>query len=292
MKKKWIFMIALSALSLGTMAQIKVGFRAGVSSNSFRPQDKVRLLVTQGKVADDVQRAAEAEYRYQEAKSATVITGNNYNGPIYSPAFSPAYVEQLRLATLNQRYYVSDQSVMGATVGGYASMSVTSFLTGRAELMYAISGGTMENYAIGGLTRTNVRAIMHNLEIPVIAELSMPSMSDSKVQPKVRLGVQYGINLGAQEKFESRINSPFGSQTEKDFANISNSLTTSYFGYLVGLGVDIEGMSIELRYNHNLTSMESDSAPTSTLQSTLRNYGGELRTSTFSINLSMPLFEF
>jgi len=137
-----------------------------------------------------------------------------------------------------------------------------------------------------------VRAITHNLEFPVMAELSMPSMSESKVQPKVRLGVQYGVNLSAQEKFETRVNSPFGSQTERDYASISSGFTASYFGYLVGLGVDIEGLSIEFRYNHNLTSMESDSAPTSTLQSTLNNYGGELRTSTFSINLSMPLFEF
>ncbi len=292
MKKKWIFIIALSVLSLETMAQIKVGFRAGVSSNSFRPQDKVRLLVTQGKVADDLQRANEAEFRYQQAKTATVISGNGYDGPIYSPAYTPAYIEQLRLATLNQRYYLSDQSVLGATVGGYVSMSVTSFLAGRAEVMYAISGGTMENYSIGGFTRTNVRAITHNLEFPVMAELSMPSMSESKVQPKVRLGVQYGVNLSAQEKFETRVNSPFGSQTEKDYASISSGFTTGYFGYLVGLGVDIEGLSIEFRYNHTLTSMESDSAPTSALQSTLNNYGGELRTSTFSINLSMPLFEF
>ncbi|MFZ6001130.1 MAG: outer membrane beta-barrel protein [Bacteroidota bacterium] len=292
MKKKWILLIPLIAAALQLDAQIKVGFRAGVTSNSFRPEDKVRLLVTQGKMAEDLQRAAEAEFRYQEAKTATVITGTSYSGPIYSPAFTPSYIEQLRLATLNREYYESDRSTVGFTAGGYGSYQILPFLTGRMELTYAMAGGTLDSYSLGGIIRRNVRLVTHNLEIPILVELGIPSMSEAKVQPKFRIGGFYGLNLGAQEKYETVISSSFGSQGERQSSNVSSALASNYGGYVVGLGVDIQSISIELRYNQNLTTMNSSAAQTSSLQYTLPNYLGQLRTSAFSINVSMPLFEF
>ena len=62
--------ILLAGMVNVTHAQFKVGFKAGLNSNSFRPEDKVRLFASRGKVEDNIQKSQAAIYDATQVMNA------------------------------------------------------------------------------------------------------------------------------------------------------------------------------------------------------------------------------
>ncbi len=265
--------ILLAGMVNVTHAQIKVGFKAGLNSNSFRPENKVRLFVSRGKVEDNIEKSQAAIY---DAKTATNVNKSN----------------------IDQRYYRSDISVLGFNAGGYAKYQVLSFLNARAELLYFQQGGTVENYysLYPSVQHKNVKLTQHTLQIPLVAELGIPGMEESPIQPKLMLGGYYGFTMSSMESYDKVQSSQYEKVSDKSTSNVSSSFVYNQAGFLVGIGTDIKmgdnDLSIEFRYNQNLTIINESGAGLTHLQSTLNNYGGNLRTSTFSFNVGMTLFNF
>ena len=265
--------ILLAGMVNVTHAQFKVGFKAGLNSNSFRPEDKVRLFASRGKVEDNIQKSQAAIY---DATTATNVNKSN----------------------IDQRYYMSDISVIGFNAGGFATYNVLSFLNARAELLYFQQGGTVENYyaLYPSVQHKNVKLRQHTLQIPIIAELGIPGMEENSIQPKLRIGGYYGFTVASRESFDKVSEDKYQVNTVKASADVSGSYAYSQAGFLVGLGADFKmaekDISVEFRYNQNLTIINESGAALTHLNSTLKNYGGDLRTSTFSFNVGMKLFDF
>jgi hypothetical protein len=277
MKKNYRFIyfipILLASMLNETHAQFKVGFKAGLNSNSFRPADKARLFVSRNEVESNIMNSQSAVY-------------NSTTG---------AYPSK---SQVDQRYHISDISVLGFNAGGYAKYQVLSFLTARAELLYFQQGGTVENYYSLPPTvqHKNVKLTQHTLQIPLVAELGIPGMEENTIQPKLMLGGYYGFTIASRESFNVVSKSKFETVSNKSGANVSGSYVYNQAGFLVGLGADMKmgdkDLSIEFRYNQNLTIINESGAALTNLGPTLKNYQGDLRTSTFSINFGMTLFNF
>lgn len=265
--------ILLAGMVNVTHAQIKVGFKAGLNSNSFRPENKVRLFVSRAKVEDNIEKSQAAIF---DAKTATNVNKSN----------------------IDQRYYRSDISVIGFNAGGYARYQILSFLNARAELLYFQQGGTIENYysLYPSVQHKNVKLTQHMLQIPLVAELGIPGMEESPIQPKLLLGGYYGFTMSSRESYDKVSTSQYETVTEKSGSNVSSSFVYSQAGFLVGIGADMKmgdkDLSFEFRYNQNLNILNESGAALTHLNSTLKNYQGDLRSSTFSFNVGMTLFTF
>lgn len=273
--------ILLAGMLNVTHAQIKVGFKAGLNSNSFRPENKVRLFVSRSKVEENLHMS--------QSLSSTVIT---------STYPTPTSVTTESKSEVDQRYYISDISVLGFNAGGYAKYQVLSFLTARAELLYFQQGGTIENYyaLYPSVQHKSVKLTQHTLQIPIVAELGVPGMEENNIQPKLMLGGYYGFTMSSWESFDKVSTSQYETVTEKSGANVSSSFVYNQAGFLVGIGADMKmgdkELSFEFRYNQNLNIINDNSAALTHLNSTLNNYQGDLRASTFSFNVGMTLFNF
>jgi hypothetical protein len=267
-------LIIVLAISLNTaQAQIKVGFKAGFNSNSFRPENKVRLFASRGKVEENIIMSQSAVYN----------AGTNAY-----PSKSP----------IDQRYYRSDISVLGFNAGGYAKYQVLSFLIARAELLYFQQGGTVENYyaLYPTVQHKNVKLTQHTLQIPIMAEIGIPGWEENAIQPKLHLGGYYGLTMASRESFDKESKSKYEKVMVHSSTDVSGSYVYNQAGFLVGVGADFKmadkDLSFEFRYNQNLTIINESGAALTHLNSTLSNYQGNLRTSTFSFNVGMTIFDF
>lgn len=265
--------ILLATMLNETHAQIKVGFIAGLNSNSFRPADKVRLFVSRNKVENNILNSQSAVYN---------ATTGTY------PSKSP----------IDQRYYISDISVLGFSAGGYAKYQVLSFLTARADLLYFQQGGTVENYysLYPSVQHKNVKLTQHTFQIPIMAELGVPGMEESNIQPKLLVGGYWGFTMNSRETYDKVSKSKYEETAVKASSDVSGSYVYNQAGFLLGVGADFKAgdkdFSVEFRYNQNLTIINESGAALTHLASTLKNYQGNLRTSTFSLNVGMTLFNF
>lgn len=272
--------ILLAGMLNVTHAQIKVGFKAGLNSNSFRPEDKVRLFVSRNKVEENIHQTQSSIY------VGTTTT--------YPPSTTTTEIK----SPIDQRYYISDISVLGFNAGGYARYQVLSFLTARAEVIYFQQGGTIENYyaLYPSVQHKNVKLTQHTLQIPLVVELGVPGMEESNIQPKLMLGGFYGFTMASRESYDKVSASQYEKVTEKAGSDVSSSFVYNQGGFLVGLGADIKmgdkDVSLEFRYNQNLNILNESGAALTHLHSTLKNYEGDLRSSTFSFNVGMTIFTF
>lgn len=270
--------ILLATMLNETHAQIRVGFKAGLNSNSFRPENKVRLFTSRGKVENNIHMSQSQSY-----------TGTTTTPPTVTKTESP----------IKQRYYVSDISVLGFNVGGYAKYQVLSFITARAEILYFQQGGTVENYyalSFPAVEHENVKLTQHTLQIPLMAEIGIPGMEENAVQPKLFAGGYYGFTIASRESFDKVSTSRYEKNIARSSADVSGSYVYSQVGFLIGVGADLKmgskDLSLEFRYNQNLTIINESGAALTHLNSTLKNYQGNLRTSTFSFNVGMTVFNF
>lgn len=212
-------------------------------------------------------------------------------------------------ANLNQ--FNQPGTIFGFTGGLFVKYKALSFLDVRGEVSYNQQGGARQNYqrdytSLGGnvsyITFTNRSVVLHNLEVPLLLELSHPSFSDDIISPRLVLGAAYGMNLGAYEQhdkmyFFTDSTIPFAN-TSDETENVGSNYTQNQWGLIAGFALDFasgdQTCTFEVRYRKGLNQLNNLSyvvPPLDELPGTL-GQEGDLYTSSLTISLAMTLFKF
>jgi len=219
------------------------------------------------------------------------------------PAASAQFVVGLQTG-VNLNQFTMPGTTIGLNAGAYGSYKFASFAKARLEILYSQEGGGRQNYSIpltdprlagvagniAQLNYINPFVYMHNLQVPVMVELTLPEFSDEAVMPKLILGGSYGYMFSANELHTAQY--IFNDNT---FANIpylredvGSSYVASQFSLIAGFGLefntDKRSFSFDVRYRQGLTQLNN-------VNETLSYKDGRLFSSTLSFNLSMSLFK-
>lgn len=190
-------------------------------------------------------------------------------------------------------------STIGFNGGAFGKYQVLGFLAARVEILYSQQGGFIQQYDAfpPELVHDEARLQLHNIMIPVIAEFQLPSMSESKVQPKLYLGGYYGLAIDANNSYsKTTAVQGFPSISERAYTSVITGVEQNQYGVIVGLGADFlmsdKTFSLEFRYQHTLNDVSGKNATNNPyLGNTVDFYDG-LYLSTFSINLGVSIFNF
>jgi hypothetical protein len=187
----------------------------------------------------------------------------------------------------------------GFNVGGFAKYPVMDFLNARVELLYFQQGGNLYDYrVVSELYRSDAKVKFHNFEIPVLAELGLPSLKEDPLQPKLLVGACYSYTVYTRESFTNIVKiSGRDKITYDGFLNSQNQYNRGQVGLIAGLGAEMKmfnvPVTLEFRYQYNLTRANKPGTQNSyNLQNTTDKWGNELRLHTLSINVAATLFYF
>jgi hypothetical protein len=187
----------------------------------------------------------------------------------------------------------------GFNIGAFAKYPVTDFLKARAEILYFQQGGNIYDYrVISEMYRSGAKVKFHNLEIPVLAELGIPSLNEDPLQPKLLLGACYSYTMYARESFTNIVKISGRDEIEYDgFLNAQNQYNRGQIGLIAGIGAEMKmfnvPVSLEFRYQSNLNRANKPGTQNSyNLQNTTSKWGSELKLHTLSINVAATLFYF
>jgi|GEM_PF-2781609 hypothetical protein len=185
-------------------------------------------------------------------------------------------------------------------LGGFAKMPIMDFLSARAELLYFRQGGKIIDYPVllPELRRTDATVTFHTLQIPVMAELGLPSLRDAAIQPKLLVGAFYSYNLYARETYLNIVRVPGYNQVEyRGSTDVTSQFRRGQFGVVMGLAGEVKIFSfpvaLEFRYNYHTTPVSlPDNRAFPNLQNTLDTWGDILYVGTVSFNAAVTIFNF
>ena len=196
-------------------------------------------------------------------------------------------------------FYNSERSSIKYNVGGYAEYNVTSFLDARAEILYFQEGGNLNDYYVYEpyVLRKDVKLTSHNLQIPIIAQLSLPSLKEKKISPKLMLGGYYSYAFQFRERYTKVIRIPGLPFSESETAlDVSSQYNQSNFGYLIGIGANLKlfgkELNVDFRYTRPLNNLNADPGLLSDQILDVVDSNNKLYSGTFSINAGLNLFKF
>lgn len=187
--------------------------------------------------------------------------------------------------------------VPGFTVGGVAKYPVFDFLTARGELLYVQQAANIEDYYVlpGELYHSGSRVTFHTIQIPLIAEFGLPSLSEEAIQPKLLLGGFYSYNIKARESYESVLTvTGYEQQRFESHSNLTSNFKRHQYGIVGALAAEIEAfgfpVSLEFRYQMNLNPISVDGSQNFyNLSATHERWGNKLYLSTLSFNVAVRL---
>lgn len=212
---------------------------------------------------------------------------------------------------VNLNQFNQPGTVFGFNGGVFGRYTLTPFAKARVELLYMQQGGARQNYYrdysymdgnVQGINYTNRFVTFHNLEIPVLAELTLPELADGAIVPRLLVGGAYGITLGAFETHEKTYYfdddvTPRVMVSDKR-ENVGSNYKRNQFGLIAGMAIDFKvgerTFTTEIRYRRNLNQLNLIRFGTPDLNGLPGTIGqeGDLYTSTLSINFGMTIFNF
>jgi hypothetical protein len=225
--------------------------------------------------------------------------------------------------SLNQ--FSQPGTVIGPSVGAFASYEVLPFLKVKVEPQYSQQGGARQSYYIdyssidgdvSSITHINPSVIFHNLEVPLLLELTLNEYHDEAIIPKLILGGSYSLMMSASETSTLRYNFNDGTPSI-DVAyrqqGVIDNYTHNQYSAIGGFGIQFRtgkhSFQFDIRYRQgftqlnrilypdafNLTSSSSLSSSSSTSSAPslpVNGVGGKLYSSSLSFNFSMTIFNF
>lgn len=227
---------------------------------------------------------------------------------VFTVAMSGAVHAQISvgaLAGVNLNQFTMPGTTIGLNVGAYGAYQVTPFLTGRLEITYSQEGGGRQDYSIplddprlaniaGNLSQVNFinpYVYFHNLNVPLMFELTLPEFAEQTVKPKLLLGGSFAYMFSANELHTKQYIFSDNTFTNIPYLreDVSSNYVASQFSILAGLGVDFKtekrNFSFDIRYRQGMTQLNNVKASYSYID-------GRLFSSTLSFNFSMSIFNF
>jgi len=219
---------------------------------------------------------------------------------------------------VTQNQFTQPGTTVGFSAGGYVTYSALTFATFKLEPQYAQQGGARQSYYIDySAFEGNVSAIgfynpgvvMHTVEIPLLAELTLPEFNDETVIPRLIIGGSYSFMAKATESSTTRYFFNDGTPSiDVGYRqrNVTDDYARNQFSAIVGFGVlfktDSRDFQFDIRYWQGFTQVNnikypdaiqsSSSSSSPSLGIPANGIGGNLYTSSLSINFSMTIFHF
>lgn len=127
-------------------------------------------------------------------------------------------------------------------VAGYLTWRLFPWLELQPEAAYSLKGGKTDESGVAA------KALLDYLEVPIVARVTRGAAGARRV---------YGIGGGAVAVLlRARTRAAFGGATEE--IDISEDVETLDWGVVVGGGVELGAMVIDLRYTHGLRDIDAD----------------------------------
>jgi hypothetical protein len=194
----------------------------------------------------------------------------------------------------NNRYDV----VPGLNVGGFAKMPVTDYLKLRGELLYFQQGANLMDYPVlqPDLYHSDATVRFHQVQIPVLAELGIPALSEESIQPKLLVGGFYSYTVSARERYTNVAKVGGYKPVEYlGYSTLDSYFDRSQFGITAGIAGEVKvfsyPVSLEFRYQYNFNRINKpDIQSAYRLSNTFKEWGSNLYLATLSFNVSVTLF--
>ena len=190
-------------------------------------------------------------------------------------------------------------TTIGFNGGLFAAYSPIKVLEVQLELLYMQQGGAREAYfqdlssldgPIAAISYFNRYVTFHNVEIPVLARVTLPSLSGETVRPRLLAGFAYGFALAAMEYNDKRYYSSDGGLVvpiSNQRTNVGANYEQHQFGIIAGFAVDYtlggKIFTTEVRYRRAINELNL-------INYAILEHSGQLYSSTLSINFAISLF--
>jgi hypothetical protein len=189
--------------------------------------------------------------------------------------------------------------VPGFAVGGFAKYPITDFLMARAEVLYFQQAANLIDYYVlpGELYHSRARVTFHNIQIPILAEFGLPSLSEENLKPKLLIGGFYSYTLSAKENYNNIITvDGYETISYKGSTDVTSLFNRSQYGLQAAIVAEMKAfgypVSMEFRYQYNLNPFsEGDNANQYNLSATHEYWGDKLYLSTLSFNIGVKLID-
>jgi hypothetical protein len=233
-----------------------------------------------------------------------VIT-NQVNGQISLGAKTGVNLNQFR----------QPGTTMGANFGIYGSYQINSFLTIKLEPQYSQEGGGRPDYYrnyseisndVYSVQFINPSVRFHNLQIPLLVEVTLPELTDQTIVPTLIVGGSYAMALASFEQhlkryaFNNSINNYDFSYMDVAYQrdNVLDNYSRNQWSLWFGMGMKVKTgdrtFGFDVRYRHGLNNLNRlrFASPGNNDDFGVAGTGGKLFSSSLSLNFSMSIFNF
>lgn len=188
--------------------------------------------------------------------------------------------------------------VSGYHAGVVLRYPALSFLTARVEALYMQQGARLVDYSVVSfLDHRDARVEFHNVQVPVLAELGIPALNESRIQPRLIVGAFYSYTISAREVYNSHLRAGGPSVVYKSSSDFAPYINRHQYGFIGAMAADIKvaatPVSIEFRYQYNYNEVNQSGTPSlSNLRPTHEEWGNTLYLGTLSLSLTATLVNF
>jgi hypothetical protein len=234
-----------------------------------------------------------------------------------------AYSQQITIGAktgVNLNQFSQPGTTVGLNVGIYGAYQVLPFLKVKLEPQYSQEGGGRPDYYrdyssisenVSSITFINPSVRFHNLQVPLLAELTLPEFAEETIAPKLILGASYALSISSKENHTKRYDfidntlpgsSPFpllDVSYQRD--NVIDNYKRNQMSLWFGMGLDFKTggrtCSFDVRYRQGITDLNqlrfaSPGNFSTTKPVGVPGTGGKLYSSSVSFNFSMSIFNF
>jgi len=188
---------------------------------------------------------------------------------------------------------------IGGSVGGFVRYQILDFLEAQGELIYSQQGGGRMDYTrdfsfidgpIRNVQYVNRSIMLHNIEVPISARLTMPEFNGGAIVPKLIVGGSYSYNMAAMEYNDKIFN--FVDGTRGLVSNTTENVSLNYFphNFSVHAGIaldfnlaDAKVFTMEFKYRKGFSNLNQ-------VMTTITELTDKLYSSAFSVNFSYRIF--
>jgi hypothetical protein len=216
---------------------------------------------------------------------------------------------------VNLNQFRQPGTTMGLNFGIYGSYQLNPWVTIKLEPQYSLEGGGRPTYYryyyevsdnVFSIGFINPSVKFHNLQIPLLVEVTLPELTDQTIVPVIIAGASYAMTMSAIEQHTKRYNF-----VENDYSYVEPNIDVSYqrenvldnysrnqWSLWLGMGMKVKTgdrtFGFDVRYRHGLNNLNRlrFASPGNGSDIGAPGTGGNLYSSSLSINFSMSIFNF
>jgi hypothetical protein len=216
---------------------------------------------------------------------------------------------------VNLNQFRQPGTTMGASLGAYGSYQFNPWVTLKFEPQYSLEGGARPDYTrnysevsdnVSSIEFLNPSVKFHNLQFPLLIEVTLPELTDQTIIPFIVVGASYSLTMASLEQhtkryifFDELNSSSYYESVRLDVAYQSENVTDNYnrnqWSLWLGMGMKVKTgdrtFGFDVRYRHGLNNLNQlrFASPGNGSDLGVPGTGGNLFSSTLSLNFSMSI---